>query len=172
MNQDPSVDAIAALLQSDGVIEPPRVTELVSVIRSGEQFVLGPSSPGPTVGQTTLFIGPLVIEWGFDVEDSKAQQFRRWLQDNEAALANAVPTGVQYRGTYAVFASAHPSLGAYRTIWALDTLDALNSFYGECSQTGSQFGRLVLELNSFRDRRIGAGRGQQIYQPAAQALRI
>ncbi len=172
MNQNPSVDAIAALLQRDGVIPPPNVTELVSVIRSGEQFLLAPPAPGPVVGQTALFVAPVVIEWGFDVEDSKAKQFRRWLEDNEPTLAGCVPTGVHYRGTYAVFASSNPSLGAYRAIWAFDTLDALNSLHQQCSQTGSQFGRLVEELISFRDQRIGAGRSQQIYQPACQALRI
>jgi hypothetical protein len=171
MSDNPSLDAVLALLSDGGPIPPPTVSEVVSVIRSGDSFLIGPPGPVPTA-PAGMFIAPLVVEWGYDVEYDRARQFQRWLQDNEPALANSTPAGVSYRGTYAVFAESDLSLGSYRTVWGFDSFDAMQSMHVDCSQPGSQLGRLVDELNSFRDRRIGAGRSQQFYQPAAQSLRI
>ncbi|HEX5327118.1 MAG TPA: hypothetical protein VFW75_10660 [Acetobacteraceae bacterium] len=173
MSDNTSLETVTELLRRAGAIAPPAVAQVISVIRSGDQFLIAPPGPAPAAGvPSSLFIAPLVIEWGYDVEYDRARQFQRWLQDNEPALASSAPKGVTYRGTYAVFAESDLSLGSYRTVWGFDSFDGLQAMHGLCSQAGSQFARLVDELNSFRDRRIGAGSSQQIYQPAAQALRI
>ena len=76
-----------------------------SVIRSGDSFLIGTPGPVPTA-PAGMFIAPLVVEWGYDVEYERARQFQRWLHDNEPAIASSAPAGVSYRGTYAVFATA------------------------------------------------------------------
>ncbi|MGE0223212.1 MAG: hypothetical protein AB7F35_14320 [Acetobacteraceae bacterium] len=176
MSNETSLDAATALLRAGGAIAPPEVDEVVSVIRSGDQFLLSPTPGSPQSGTThglpDFFVGAVVIEWGYEVEPQSAAQFRRWLQDNEATLASQVPEGISYRGTYAVFAQSDLSLGAYRTVWAFASLDALQKMDMACGDDSSVFGRLVKELASFRDQRIGASRSQQIYQPAAISRRV
>ena len=85
MSDSPSLDAVLALLSDGGPIPPPTVSEVVSVIRSGNSFLIGPPGPVPTA-PAGMFIAPLVVEWGYDVEYDRARQFQRWLQDNEPRL--------------------------------------------------------------------------------------
>lgn len=179
MTDQTSLDQIQALLRdADGSIGPPTVEPLRSVIRSGENFLFGGQAPGVIAaagaaapGQAVCnFVGPLVIEWGYAVADDRAAQFRRWLELHESQLSQAAPEGVQYRGTYAVVAQSDLSLGDYRTVWVFASIGATAAMDTACGN-GGRFAQLVAELNSFRDRRIGAARSQQIYQPAAHTQR-
>jgi len=83
-----------------------------------------------------------------------------------------MPVGVTYLGTYAVFAQSDLSLGSYRTARVFATFDAIQNMGAKCAIPGSDFERLLNELTSFRDGRIGAGRSEQMYQPASPARRI
>ena len=124
MSDSPALDAVLALLSDGGSIAPPAVSEVVSVIRSGDSFLIAPPGLAPTA-PAGMFIAPLVMEWGYDVEYDRARQFQRWLQDNEPALASSAPAGVSYRGTYAVFAESDLSLGSYRNGVGLQFIQCL-----------------------------------------------
>ena len=118
----------------------------------------------------SALLGALVIEWGYNVPFNQHNAFKKWLIDNEAKIADAVPKDVTYRGTYAVSVSSEKHSGLYRTIWGFTTLHALETF-GDEMHTGSTFAQLVVDLNAFRDRDRGAEYSEQIYQPVRCALR-
>jgi hypothetical protein len=174
MSAPKSLETALSLLKEGGAIAPPAVDELVSVIRSGEAFLINPTETGPRAAARSMHWPPaFIIEWGYDVEFERAAQFHRWLQDNEPLLTTCMPQGVIYLGTYAVFAQSEQSLGAYRTVWGFATFEAMQAMGGAQGVAGySDFNRLLNELISFRDHRIGAGRSQQMYQPAGSARRI
>ena len=119
-------------------------------------------------------LATVVTEWGFDVAFERSDNFHKWLMAFEADLAKQTPSGVAYRGTYAVVVSSEKSAGNYRTIWAFDGFDAVQRFAEATSDASSQteFNRLVRELMSFRDRAYGAGWSQSLLQPAASSARI
>jgi hypothetical protein len=119
----------------------------------------------------SVLLGALVIEWGYDVPYEKHEAFKGWLQKYEAKLAASVPAGVTYRGTYAVSASSEKHTGRYRTIWAFQTLGALESFSDEM-HLNEAFAQLVVELSGYRDRERGAHYSEQIYQPVRCAQRL
>ena len=143
----------------------PKVSPLRSDIRSGENFLIATSGNLPE-----LFIGSVVVEWGFEVSRDRAAAFHAWLVENETSLASECPAGVQYRGTYGVFAQSERTLGSYRTVWSFASLAALELLAQEVAATSS-FGTRVQALTAFRDESIGASRSQQIYHPAAMAQR-
>lgn len=163
-SNDPA-DLAAAVLQNQGWASAPSVSRLRTDVRSGENFLIATSGSLPP-----LFIGAVVMEWGFEVAREQSEGFHTWLQANEQALAAECPAGVRYCGTYGVFAQSEMSLGGYRTVWAFDSLAAMEALSGEVAAGGS-FGKRVGELTGFRDERIGAARSQQIYHPAATAVR-
>jgi hypothetical protein len=176
MSDPKSLETALSLLKDGEAIAPPSVDPLVSVIRSGEAFPIAPTTTsGPHIIQVAWnWPPPLIVEAGYDVEFQVAAQFHRWLLDNELALTNAaslVP-GVRYLGTFAAFAQSDLSLGSYRTVWSFDSFDAMQALTVAEAVPGSDLSRLLGELMSFRDRRIGAGRIQQMYQPAYLSRRI
>lgn len=161
---DPA-DLAAAVLQGQAWSAAPSVARLRTDVRSGENFLIATSGSLPP-----LFIGAVVMEWGFEVPRAQADGFHTWLQANEQAIAAECPAGVRYCGTYGVFAQSENTLGAYRTVWAFDSLASMEAMSAERAAGGS-FGRRVSEMTAFRDEQIGAARSQQIYHPAATAMR-
>src|ERR1700759_916239 len=59
-----------------------------------------------TLLDSSVLLGALVIEWGYDVPFDQHDAFRDWLIQNEIKIAGAVPKDVTYRGTYAVSATS------------------------------------------------------------------
>lgn len=177
MSDPSSFSQLLSVLGQTNALAAPSVDKVRSVIRSGDQFLIGGQTEHPPCDAkegvvVSPFLGAVVVEWGFDVEHHLAAQFARWLADNEPELRLTTPTGCHYWGTYAVFAQNDMSQGAYRTVWAYTNLQSMTALNDAVGATGSRFAILIAELNSFRDRRIGAGRSQQIYQPAAHSTRI
>lgn len=175
MTDPSSLSTVLGLIQGAHQLEPPVIEAVKSVIRSGDQFLIGgqtetlPSKDTSlaTTGQSK-YLGGVVIEWGYDVDPDLSAAFHRWLEDNEDELRGATPQGAHYWGTYAVFAESQQSLGLYRTVWAYENFAALSKINEQqTADPSSRFAVLMGELTAFRDRRIGAGRSQQIYQPAA-----
>jgi hypothetical protein len=164
-NEIDPVELAAQALRREAWASPPAVARLRTDVRSGENFLIATSGQLPE-----LFIGSVVIEWGFDVAKEKSKDFHDWLGQNEKSLAAQCPPGVQYRGTYGVFAQSDNSLGEYRTVWAFDSLATMEQLAAEVSK-GSDFGKLVQALSAFRNDIPGASRSQQIYHPAATAVR-
>jgi hypothetical protein len=163
-------------------LEPPSVEPIKPEIRSGGTFLFrDPLKRGVPAGEQQAIlrardegalIASFVIEWGYDVPAERAREFRRWLLDNESELRNNQPEDVAYKGTYAVFSSSEKNTGNYRTIWAFNSLRAMQDFGAYIVDEDTTFSRLVRELNEFRDRERGAGYSQQVYQPAAGAHRM
>ncbi len=89
-----------------------------------------------------------VAEQGFDVKKGQSIEFQRWLADNEAALASACPEGVEYLGTFANIFSSEKDSGAYRTLWAMDSYGAMDSF-AEAMKEGGTFAQLVDAMARF-----------------------
>ena len=167
MQDEPNtIDQATAALRGQSWAASPAVSRLRTDVRSGENFLMT-----TTAGKLPdLFVGGVVIEWGFEVVRNKAVAFHAWLVQNETQLASEAPAGVQYRGTYGVFAQSDNSLGAYRTIWAFDSMATMDVLAKEVAN-GTAFGKRMQELTAFRDESIGASRSQQIYHPAATAQR-
>jgi len=64
MSDPKSLEAALSLLKEGGAIAPPAVDELVSVIRSGEAFLISPAAVGPPVTPQTVPWPPaLIVEW-------------------------------------------------------------------------------------------------------------
>lgn len=176
MSDDADTEAVLRLLHAGGAIPPPAVDPVRSVIRSGDQFLLSGQiehslTPQPPDAPSAIFIGALVVEWGYEVDYAQGDQYARWLADNERELADLVPEGVAYRGTYAVLTQTNLELGSYRTVWAYASLAALQAMDVGLAG-GGRFAELLQEMTSFRDRRIGASRSAQFYQPAGQTRRV
>jgi hypothetical protein len=159
-------------------LAPPTVTAIEPEVRSGGFFPfcdLIKHGQGPqeivALLDSNVLLGALVIEWGYDVPFHKHVEFKNWLIANEKQLSEATPAGVSYRGTYAVSATSEKGSGLYRTIWAFQTLGALESFSDEM-HSGSTFARLVHDLCDYRDRDRGAANSQQMYQPVRCADRL
>lgn len=156
-----------ALYPGEGGIEPPSVEPLRSTVRSGEQFAIDPA--GQQLPE--FFIGWMLVEWGYDVVNIDA--FQQWLVNNEFALRNSIPQNApfRYRGTYAVFTQTEGSLGSFRTIWAFESMHAMQQMTSLASAAGSQFGALLKGLTDHRLPTPGGKRSQQFLQPAVFARR-
>lgn len=165
-NEHDAIDLATSVMKGQTWASPPAVARLRSDVRSGENFLI----TAGTGDLPDLFIGAVIVEWGFEVTRAQADAFHTWLAENEKSLAAECPTGVRYRGTYGVFAQSDNSFGAYRTVWAFSSLASMELLAGEVG-AGSSFGKRMQALTGFRDESIGAARSQQIYHPAATAQR-
>lgn len=155
-------DATMALLFGGAQIPEPVVERLRSDIRSGENFLLtGGAVPAN-------FIGNLVVEWGYEVAPAQVASFHQFLVANEATLHQECPTGVQYKGTYAVWSQSNMTLGSYRTVWAFTALADMEKLAAAVAGN-TLFGQRLKALTAFRDTSIGASRSQQMYERAATA---
>jgi len=172
--------AMAEALARGRSLATPQVAPLVSVVRSGEQFMLmggGPLAEGA--------LGHLVLEWGYEVAPARRAQFKALLMQFEGLLVTPPQTlvGVAYRGTYAVFQQTERSLGGFRTIWSfasLETMQAMGraiaatALPADISEAGIaaadwSWAEAVKVLMDFRDTDYAAGRSQVMLQPAATA---
>ena len=174
-NVDPT--RLVADLIAGERLTTPTVKPIEPEVRSGGYFPfcdLLKHSEGADTSQLvadSVLLGALVIEWGYDVPFNQHADFKAWLIENEAKIVKYQPDEVRYRGTYAVSATSEKHSGLYRTIWSFATLHALETF-SDAMLTGSEFARLVDELNAFRDRDRGADSSQAIYQPVHCAHRF
>lgn len=174
------LERLKGMIRARGSLDAPSAVALDPEVRTGETFILTDpggaraGEPGANVKallKNKTLVGAITMVWGYDVPLEHGDRFGAWLRDNEAALAAAAPKGVHYRGTYAVFSTTEKRTGNYRTIWAYDSLNALQGMYAAAGG-GDDFARLFKQLNDFRDRSRDADRSQEILVPAAAAGRI
>lgn len=174
------LERLKGMIKGRGSLQAPSAVALDPEVRTGETFILTEPAgaragePGANVKalvKNKTLVGAISMVWGYDVPLEHGDRFSAWLRDNEAALAAAAPKGVHYRGTYAVFSTTEKRTGNYRTIWAYDSLNALQGMYAAAGG-GDDFARLFKQLNDFRDRSRDADRSQEILVPAAAAGRI
>lgn len=177
MKQGPILSHLTALVREAGRLDAPSVGLLRPEIRSGDKFLLRDPFAGKasaTAGAKAAnrinkgAVGAIIVEWGYDVPTANIAAFLSFLDANEAALLDARPGGVRYRGTYSVFSSTEKGTGSFRTIWAyrdFADLDALSDEY----EDGTPFSSLVKTLRSYADNGAGAARSQQIYLLASSS---
>jgi len=163
---DPA-DAAEALLRAEGRVAPASAAPLVSVVRSGEQFlILPPSGDEPNLGP----LGRIVLEWGYEVPRARYAEFQAFLRDSNGLLGTSSVPGLRYLGTYTVFQQSERSLGSFRTIWDLERLAQMEEMSARVADAGDEWGRAVAALMAFRDPDYAAGRSQVILQLAAATI--
>ncbi|MBP0496253.1 hypothetical protein [Roseomonas indoligenes] len=165
---DPA-DAAAALLRAQGRVAPASAVPLVSVVRSGEQFLILP------VDEDAEDLGPLhrlVLEWGYEVPRAQYAAFQTFLRDNNGLLSSPSETvpGLRYLGTYTVFQQSERSLGSFRTLWDFQRLSQMEEMSARVANADDAWGQAVKTLMGFRDPDYGAGRSQVILQLAAATI--
>ncbi|SHI67144.1 hypothetical protein SAMN02745194_00789 [Roseomonas rosea] len=167
--------AAEALLRAQGHVPPASVAPLVSVVRSGEQFLLvPPASSSGTGGGTAPGTGAantrrILLEWGYEVPREQYGAFQTFISDSNATLL-ACPAGIAYLGTYTVFQQSERSLGSFRTIWGFERLSLMEEMTLRVADPKDDWGKAVKQLMAFRDPSYAAGRSQVILQLAAATL--
>ena len=99
----------------------------------------------------------LVIN-GFDIPSGKMLEFQKWVRENMKALSDATPEGIELVGIYAsMYYSADNKMGGFRIIWRLDSYGAQDRIAAAMAAKDTEFARLLEEMGSFNDVRLGAG---------------
>jgi hypothetical protein len=160
-------DAAEALLRAQGRVAPASATPLVSVVRSGEQFlILPPDGNAADLGP----LGRLVLEWGYEVPRERHAEFQAFLRDSNGLLSASSVPGLRYLGTYTVFQQSERSLGSFRTLWDFQRLSQMEDMSARAADAGDEWGQAVKALMAFRDSDYAAGRSQVILQLAAATI--
>jgi hypothetical protein len=110
----------------------------------------------------------IIMEWGYDLREGTAQDYQRWLEDNEAEIAKSCPEGIEYLGTYTAIYSDQREAGAYRTMWQLDSYGAQDRFAEEMAGD-TRLAALLHEATTFGDFRNGARGSQQLLKAVVDA---
>lgn len=107
----------------------------------------------------------LVIS-GMDVEPGKSRELQEWVRANSAALSDNAPEGIELVGIYATMFSSEKLTGHYRIIWRLDSYGGMDRFAAAIPQN-VELARLLDELESFTDNRLGAGTSNELLKSVA-----
>ena len=107
----------------------------------------------------------LVIS-GYDVKAGKAREFQTWVRDNIEALRDNMPAGIELVGIYATMFSSEKEAGSFRTVIRMDSYGAMDTFAAAAAEE-SEFARLLDEMGSFGDVRIGAGGSNELLKSVA-----
>ena len=91
-----------------------------------------------------------IAEFGFDLKKGRAQEFQRWMSENESKLAAACPSGIEYIGTYAVMYSSEKHAGAFRQLFRLENYGAQDIFAAAMKE-GGEFASLIEGASEFID---------------------
>jgi hypothetical protein len=91
-----------------------------------------------------------IADFGFDVKKGRAQDFQRWLSENESKLAAACPSGVEYVGTYAVMYSSEKHAGSYRQFFRMESYGSQDTMAAAMKEGGA-FAKLIEETSEFVD---------------------
>ena len=102
-------------------------------------------------------------EFGFDVKKGRAQDFQRWMTENESKLAAACPSGAEYVGTYAVMYSSEKHSGAFRQFFRMESYGSQDTFAAAMKEGGA-FANLVEEMTEFVDQEREADWSNGLYK--------
>ena len=98
---------------------------------------------------------------GFDVSPGKSREFQEWFKANLSALSNRAPDGIELVGAYASMFSSEKQTGQYKMIWRMDSYGAQDRFAAAINDD-AELARLLGELWSFQDDRLGAGESVEL----------
>jgi hypothetical protein len=91
-----------------------------------------------------------IADFGFDVKKGKAQDFQRWMSENESKLAAACPSGIEYVGTYAVMYSSEKQAGSFRQFFRMESYGSQDTFAAAMKEGGA-FAHLLEGMSEFVD---------------------
>jgi hypothetical protein len=91
-----------------------------------------------------------MVEFGFDVKQGKANDFQKWLSENESKLAAACPPGAEYVGTYGVIYSSEKQAGGFRQFFRLESYGAQDAMAAAMKE-GGDFATLLDGMTAFVD---------------------
>ena len=103
---------------------------------------------------------------GFSVPPGKNREFQEWVRANSAALAQAMPKGIELVGIYASMFSSEKHTGAYKAIFRLDSYGAMDRFAAAIGEN-PELARLMNELGKFSDVRLGADYSSELLKSVA-----
>jgi len=103
---------------------------------------------------------------GFNVPPGKNREFQEWVRANSAALAQAMPKGIELVGIYASVFSSEKHSGGYKAVWRLDSYGALDRFVAAMGEN-PELARLMDELGKFGDVRLGADYSSELLKSVA-----
>jgi hypothetical protein len=110
-----------------------------------------------------------LIQNGFDIRKDREAEFQPWLADNEAGIAEACPEGVEYVGTFANIFGDDDHVGAYRSVWLMDSYAAMDRFSAAIKEGGT-FALLMNELGRFAmDRQDGGSQSADLSRRVTDA---
>ena len=124
----------------------------------------------PALDRAAPLLGPLLIEWQYNVRLENINAFRDWLVQFEDQLQQLCPDHFRYLGTFEAPFGPNweaPS-GRYRTLWQHADLAgtlhlARSSRQGANDAAEDEFFRLLNEMTSFQDTDSSV-RNSQLYQ--------
>jgi hypothetical protein len=91
-----------------------------------------------------------IAEFGFDVKKGQAQDFQRWLSENESKIPAACPPGIEYIGTYAVIYSSEKHSGGYRQLLRMASYGSQDTLAAAMKEGGA-FATLLEGMTEFID---------------------
>lgn len=107
-----------------------------------------------------------IAEFGFDVKKGRAQDFQRWLSENDSKVAAACPSGVEYVGTYAVIYSSEKHSGGYRQLFRMESYGSQDTLAAAMKEGGA-FANLIEEMTEFFDQDREADWSNGLYKAVA-----
>ena len=109
-----------------------------------------------------------ILEFGYDLKEGVAVDFQEWLKENEKELAQSMPEGVSYLGTFFTMFSSEKHAGSVRTMYQLDSYGAQDSL-AAAMRDGSVFSKLIQESMSFADNRNDANGSNALLKSVVDA---
>lgn len=110
-----------------------------------------------------------ISEYGFTVRIGQEEAYQHWLEDNEAALAAAMPEGTTYLGTFVTIFSSEKHSGWYKTYMELDSYAALDRLAEANGDESGEFSRLMRESSRFGDYDHAAPWSNGLYKSVVDA---
>jgi hypothetical protein len=112
----------------------------------------------------------LLLEQGFNIKRGQEVAFQKWIADNDAALKESTPPGVEYLGAYVVAMTSEKKAGEYRTLLRLESFATFDEMHELARDAKGDWGRLNRELTEFLDAPIGAEYSFSVYRPLIGAV--
>jgi hypothetical protein len=109
-----------------------------------------------------------IAEYGFDVKKGQAQDFQRWLSENESKLASACPEGIEYIGTYTVVQTSEKHAGGFRQLLRLESYGGQDTLAAAMKEGGA-FATLFEEMSKFVDQDRDANWSSNLYKAVTDA---
>jgi len=162
MTEDKSLSWIRSAVEAQRSLDPPSVDRVQPQVRSGAN-VPALSGQRSKVTDDQRLVGNVVIEWGYDIPRSRLDEFQNLLATLEPRIADNLPAGLAYSGSFAVFSSSEKGSGRYRTIWTISQVERLGAL-GEAEQEASwpDSAQFIRELRDLWDPQ--GGWSESMYQ--------